>query len=741
LLLAWACYDGPDMEQIQGLEGTIFVRRDELGYPTIEAGSFADGTYGLGYLHARDRLVQVTLLGLAARGSLMSVLGDKPLPRLIDHSVRALGLAADLSEQVAACDERGRRFLENYCAGFNAGAEGRRPLLLRLLGVSPAVFTPEQVVAIFRFVTYFGLNSIQLSVELLVAELLARGAPERLFERLLGDKIRGVNWEETRRLRIPKELSFFEQTFPGTPLAGSNAFAVSGARSTSGGALLMGEFHMEVGRFPPIVYPADVELPDNYLCGMTIPGMAWFAAGRTKHVGWSYTYAHADNVDFLMERVREAKYQAGDAWIPLRRREERVAIKGRPSETWIFHDNDYGSIAGDVVTEGVVPCIRVSGLDQTHRALSAAPRVIDCKSVEELAEVQREVKNASLEAVMVDATGAVASIATGQVDRRPEGWNGVYPRRGWDLPDRKPEPLPEETRPYVVRPESGAVVSANQGGQGPHRQTWCPLPEPLYRFERITELLAKRERHDLASLQAISYDVYDLSAKRLLPVWKELLPDHPLARRLAEWAVEQPRDRELMGAFHALYEEVCFALIAEDLGEKAARRFREWSALAFFQNELDSLLALEQPERLDREELRAVLARASACYLEPPAEVARLEIPVKLRFKGIVTQGRTPAFLGFDSKEVELPGTPVTAFQCRISPISGENLVYAPAFHLAFDMSERGALYNVPGGASESRFGVGYGKGVDEWLAGKWFPIGKGAEDRVRRKDAARTPR
>ncbi len=206
------------------------------------------------------------------------------------------------------------------------------------------------------------------------------------------------------------------------------------------------------------------------------------------------------------------------------------------------------------------------------------------------------------------------------------------------------------------------VVSANQGGQGPNRETWCTMPEPLYRFQRITELLAKRERHDLESMQAISYDVYDLSAKRLLPVWKELLPDHELARRLAAWGEEQPRDAELVGAFHALYEEVCFALIAEDLGEAAARRFREWSALAFFQNELDAVLALERPERLDREGLRAVLARAFARYLEPPAGVERLEIPVKLRFKGLVTQGLTPAFLGFDSKQIELPGTPVTPF-------------------------------------------------------------------------------
>ena len=100
------------------------------------------------------------------------------------------------------------------------------------------------------------------------------------------------------------------------------------------------------------------------------------------------------------------------------------------------------------------------------------------------------------------------------------------------------------------------------------------------------------------------------------------------------------------------------------------------------------------------------------------------EIPVKLRFRHTVTQGRTPSFLGFDSKTVTLPGSPVTPFQCRISPISGEKLVYAPAFHVLFDMSQDHVFYNLPGGASESRFGPGYGEGIDDWLKGRVSPLG-----------------
>src|SRR5688572_3093807 len=75
-----------------------------------------------------------------------------------------------------------------------------------------------------------------------------------------------------------------------------------------------------------------------------------------------------------------------------------------------------------------------------------------------------------------------------------------------------------------------------------------------------------------------------------------------------------------------------------------------------------------------------------------------------------LTQGKSPAWLGFDSAPLELPGTPASPFQCRRLPVAGETLVYAPAFHLLFDKSRSDAWYNLPGGASESRFGPGYGR-------------------------------
>jgi len=44
---------------------------------------------------------------------------------------------------------------------------------------------------------------------------------------------------------------------------------------------------------------------------------------------------------------------------------------------------------------------------------------------------------------------------------------------------------------------------------------------------------------------------------------------------------------------------------------------------------------------------------------------------------------------------------------------------------MVFDMSKPGGWFHIPGGASERRLGAGYGRGVSEWLEGRFLPLGE----------------
>ena len=702
--------------KLAGPWGEILVERDELGYPTIHAKDVAEATWARGYMHATDRLVQVHLVLAAARGELLSMFGERKFARTVDRAVRALGLVNGLDGYVTKLRPDTRRWLETYCDGFNAGAARRgTPSLLRLLGRPVELFTPKSVFTVYRLVAFFGLTSMQQTAEMIIAELVASGAPRAAFDALLGDAAEGLDLAKLSELRMPPEYALLS----GSHLGGSNAFAISGRVSASGSALLMGEFHMEVGRFPPVVYASHVEYADGtFYQGLGIPGFAWNSSGRNDTCAFSCTFGHADNVDIIADRCKDEKHLVDGEWKPLTRRVERVRVRGRrDAESWVFYDNEYGTILGDASVEGTYPCIRWSGHGDIAGDADAAFDGLKVTNVEQGIETFKRFNVVSLQNVLADSTGAVGDVHSGRVDVRPEGWSGAYPRAGWDLADRSP-PANDAARP---EPGRGAdrVVAANHRPEGERGQRWCTMPEPSERFERITELL--QGVRDLDGMVRVSYDEFDRCAARMLAVWAPLLPDDAEARALVNWGPEQ-RDRSQLGLFHALHGEATRGLLERSIGtQRAGRIMDELGAALIFQYHLDRVLALERLDLLDRAQLRDLLARA---WSRAKGGSARKGLPVERRFFDLVTQGKLGGALGMCSAAVEFPGAPCAPFQTRSVRFEDESLVFGPAFHYVTDLGERGGWYHVPGGASERRTGPGYGKGVSLWAEGRFLPLG-----------------
>ncbi len=706
--------------KLPGPWGTIRVERDELGYPTIYAKDLSEATWARGYMHATDRLVQVHLVLAAARGELLSMFGERKFARTVDRAVRALGLVKDLDTQVAKLRPDTRAWFETYCNGFNAGALHRgTPLLLRLLKRPVEIYTPKSMLTVYRLVAFFGLTSMQQTAEMIIAELVAKGAPRAAFDALLGDAAKGIDLEGLRDLTVPDEYALLA----GSPVGGSNAFAVSGSASRSKSALFMGEFHMEVGRFPPVVYASHVEYADGtYYQGLGIPGFAWNSCGRSEAVAFSCTFGHADNVDIVAERCKDGKHLVAGEWRPLVRRVERVRVRGkRELEEWTFYDGEYGTVLGDAAREGVYPCMRWSGFEDLANDGDTAFDALSVRNADDCRTVFRRFKMLSMQHVFADVEGEVGETHCGRVDVRPEGWSGAYPRAGWDMPARRPEAA-DDLRPEPTR-NARHVVAANHRPSGERGARWCTLPEPSYRAERITELLG--DVTDLDGMVRVSYDAFDRSASRLLAIWAVHLPDDGQLRALVAWGREQ-RDRSQLGLFHALHVEATRALLERLVGaHEASRIIDHLGAALLFQYHLDGVLALEAPEVLDAAKLRDVLAKAWSRTKDGPT---RAELPIVRRFADPVTQGKLGGALGFCSKPITFPGAPNAPFQTRTVRFEGESMVFGPAFHYVADLGQRGGFYHVPGGASEQRRGPGYGKGVDLWADGRFIPLGPGGQ-------------
>ncbi len=712
------------MASLQGPSGAIEYTRDALGFPSVESRSLADSAWARGWFHAVDRLVQVQLALAIGRGEAMALLGDTVFARNAARMSHVHGFTVDLDAQVSALTPEVRAVVDAYCAGFAAGVRSRGwPLLLRAAGIKPAGYRPQDMILLYRVISWFGLTQLAEMPPLLTGELAAGGASKEALALLLGDAATDDELAGAPTVTWPDGLA----SIAGSPRGGSNAVAVAAARSASGGALLAGDPHMEIARIPPVLYARHTGLGGgDALTGLGIPGLAWLSFGRTTHVGWAYTYGHGAAVDVRGVRCRKGEMHDGEAWRPLTRRTATVPVRKRPAETWTFWDCALGTIVGDVeaATEVSLPCVRWSGLRETHRDFESVIALVRARDVDAAVEAHRLMSTLSLEAVLADSSGRIARVHTGRVDRRPATSRGVIPR----APDGPPIACDEATRPLAIDPPAGWIVSANARPVEPSGAAWVPMPEPHARIDRLTALMAATQGPlELRDLTSVILDHCDAGAQRLLPIWAPLLPDHPKAKALVAWAAQQPGHGdahfESLTLWVALHGAVSRALYEAALGEARTRRLLDdLVADLVFHYQVEGALALERPAQLAADKLRGLLAAAFPRALEQ-ASSPQHRLPRRDRFKNFLFAGKL-SWLGFDSKPVVNPGGPTTPRQITAVSVAGQEFVFGGAGRFLCDMSKPGGWYCNSGGASERRFGPGYGKGVDAWARGTFVPMG-----------------
>src|SRR6218665_77277 len=142
------------------------------------------------------------------------------------------------------------------------------------------------------------------------------------------------------------------------------------------------------------------------------------------------------------------------------------------------------------------------------------------------------------------------------------GWQARYDWTGW---------LPAAQTPRDDGAK-GWVATANQRVTAPDyphylTQDWV-LP---YRHQRIEQLIEAREKHDIASMQAMQHDVTSLATRRLLPYLRQARSPHPLAAPvqalLANFDAVMDADQAAPLVFAAWADELTRGLIEPRIGQ------------------------------------------------------------------------------------------------------------------------------------------------------------------------------
>jgi penicillin amidase len=301
------------------------------------------------------------------------------------------------------------------------------------------------------------------------------------------------------------------------------------------------------------------------VAGADFAGVPGIAMGHNEHVAWGITAGMADVSDCFVEEVDPidpSRYRTPDGWAHVEERVERIAVRDGETQQERVRVTRHGPIVSPSLPgETRAIALRSTALEPGDlvRPFLAMGRARDLDAFEQAIEGW---PGTTFNFVFADVQNRVGYRMVGRVPRREAG-EGLLPASGAASPGPA-EPLRAEEMPRLVDPPSGVVVSANQAPGVPLElgEEWC---EPR-RAERIVGLLASRERHHVASFQAIQVDRYSAHLVRL----RDLL--------IARGAVAEPEGPVLERWDGRLEAESAGAAIASVTYEALARSLAQRGA-------------------------------------------------------------------------------------------------------------------------------------------------------------------
>ena len=546
------------------LDEPVEIVRDRYGIPHVYARSRLDLVRAQGYVHAQDRLFQMEGIRRFAWGRLSELAGPQTLE--LDRTARRLLLRRTADRELDGCDPEAAALLVAYCQGVNAFlARGPRPFELRLARVRPEPWTPVDAHA------PGAMLALSLSgnweTELMRARLRIR-LPEERVARLT------ASYPDDHPLIVGEELAreglFLTRALRRlvAGLGGSNAFAVSGARTESGLPLLANDPHLLLS-IPAIWHAQHLVWDGGEAWGFTVPGAPVVVLGRNRQVAWGLTTAMVDTQDLYVERFDDqGRYEADGEWLEpeVVREEIRVRRRREPVVEEIAVTR-HGPVVVPPEPDGREGFALRWSHHEPGETLRSLLDLMDARSVAEADRALDRFVGPPHSFVLADADGAIGyRLAGGPIPLRTG--DGRDPVPGWDSSREWSGYLAQDELPHARDPKSGLVVSANN-----RINARIDIPGEYlsgYRAARLEALIRERERLTAADCERIMLDTLCAPGLELAGLVAGLETEDPLQQRaldlLRDWDGDlgvDSRAGAVYGALLEALERACYADAAD----------------------------------------------------------------------------------------------------------------------------------------------------------------------------------
>lgn len=574
-----------DHFEIIGLRGKAEIQIDSDQVKHVFAENDEDLYFAQGWILAAERLWEMEFLTRVASGRLSEIVGPRGLP--IDKMFLKMGLAEAASESAKLMrqDQTVAQALDAYSRGVNAYIASiepnRLPFEYKLLNQKPEPWTPGKAGLLLKFMS-FSLSGYSFDLPLSRSRaMLSKADFDSLFpinsnepDPIIPNQIhwsfsaQGPN--EPAKEFVPDLKSLEEHPISSSganPSNGSNNWAVSGFKSTTGKPILSNDIHLALS-LPSLWYEMQLVSPTQNVYGISLPGAPGVILGFNEKLAWGVTNGESDVLDWYQLRYRDSKkveYLFDKIWRPVISREVSILVKGQPSVPITLRNTHLGPIVYEDsdtppfnkrIPKGLA--MHWTGLDasnelKTFLLLNHAANVNDCRAAIE------SYQNPSQNFLCADNSG---SIALWHMGRFPVRWPGqgrmisdgsssAYEWKGW---------VSKSEVPGIKNPLRGFLSSANQSptdASYPHFLGWWYGPP--FRGMRINELLSGKDKFSPDDLIQMQMDSLSIPARMVMPSLLKALQsvkdlnieENQAVTELQSWDFKFTENSSAASIFHA----------------------------------------------------------------------------------------------------------------------------------------------------------------------------------------------
>ena len=733
------------------LKGKASVYFDERLVPHIFAEQESDVYFVQGYIHAKFRLWQMELQTFAAGGRVSEIIGEKGLEH--DREFRRLGMvyAAEIAEQEVNKDPEIKAECDAYTAGVNAYisslTESTLPVEYKLIGYKPELWTNLKTSLFLKYMSY-DLAAHENDFEMTNAKSFFSADDFTKLFPAIQDSLDPI---------IPKGTPFAAQKiFPVAPANadsiyfnkkdmavteehkpdknnGSNNWAVSGSKTKSGAPILCNDPHLGLN-LPSLWFEMQLSTPTFNAYGASFPGAPSVIIGFNDSCAFGFTNGGRDVRDYYEIQFKDdsrREYLFNGTYHATTFRIDTIKIKDKPT----FIDSVAYVQLGKYTCPVMYDKTFSGGRNANNKYYAVHWTAHDPSNELKIFTMLDKAKNyADYSAAVVNlhtpGQNCAFACKSGDIAIRTQGdwpakWKGQgdFVMPGTDSSYLWQGMIPQDEVPFQYNPERGFVSSANQKPVDETYPYYIGRSYPPYRGIIINRKLKAMNNITPQDMMTLQTDNYDVFAETVMPLFLKNIKQNNLSDEekkyfdiLKNWNLRDEVGSNGPTVFEILWDKFT-ATVFDDEYAKAPKvimhPFESSVAEAILKDSAYKFL-----DDITTPQKETLADDATAAFKNAVKDLITIQADSKLNWDKYQAPGinHLAKLAPFSRLNLPAPGGE--------HAINATKPTHGPSWRMVVSLTAKTEAFGVyPGGQSGNPGSKYYDNFVDEWVAGKYYPL------------------